>query len=215
MKKSAFTLAEVLITLGIIGVVAAMTIPLLISGYRKSVIETRLKVFYSNINQAIIMSEKDNGDIMGWDKMGYPTPLAWYKNYLANYLQTLSVDSTSIPGSLIIYFPNGSASIFNLNIWNFFPEAKEVDNFIAGDTSGYGTKVFPFGFWPTLTDGSHTYHYNKGMEPYKYNWDGTVNTLWNNNNFGCKLTATNFIAYCTALIELNGWKIPDNYPFKF
>lgn len=30
MKKTAFTLAEVLITLGIIGIVAAMTIPTLI-----------------------------------------------------------------------------------------------------------------------------------------------------------------------------------------
>ena len=33
-KNSAFTLAEVLITLGIIGVVAAMTIPTLISKYQ-------------------------------------------------------------------------------------------------------------------------------------------------------------------------------------
>lgn len=39
MKKIAFTLAEVLITLGIIGVVAAMTMPVLISNYRESVIK--------------------------------------------------------------------------------------------------------------------------------------------------------------------------------
>lgn len=39
MKKSiAFTLAEVLITLGIIGVVAAMTIPNLITSYKVHVI---------------------------------------------------------------------------------------------------------------------------------------------------------------------------------
>ena len=36
-KKNAFTLAEVLITLGIIGVVAAMTIPSLIAYYIKDV----------------------------------------------------------------------------------------------------------------------------------------------------------------------------------
>ena len=34
-KHQAFTLAEVLITLGIIGVVAAITIPLLVNNYRK------------------------------------------------------------------------------------------------------------------------------------------------------------------------------------
>ena len=40
-EKTAFTLAEVLITLGIIGVVSAMTIPTLISNYNDKVIETR------------------------------------------------------------------------------------------------------------------------------------------------------------------------------
>ena len=39
--KKAFTLAEVLITLGIVGVIAAITIPGLMTAYRKKVIETR------------------------------------------------------------------------------------------------------------------------------------------------------------------------------
>jgi len=42
-KKAAFTLAEVLITLGIIGVVAALTLPTLISNYQKRVYVTQLK----------------------------------------------------------------------------------------------------------------------------------------------------------------------------
>ena len=42
-RKAAFTLAEVLITLGIIGVVAAMTLPTLISNYQKRVYVTQLK----------------------------------------------------------------------------------------------------------------------------------------------------------------------------
>lgn len=42
MKKG-FTLAEVLITLGIIGVVAAMTMPSLIQNYRKKEATTRIK----------------------------------------------------------------------------------------------------------------------------------------------------------------------------
>ena len=41
--KKAFTLAEVLITLGIIGIVAAMTIPTLITNYQKNITITRLK----------------------------------------------------------------------------------------------------------------------------------------------------------------------------
>ena len=46
-KKSGFTLAEVLITLGIIGTVAAMTIPTLMSNYQKQVWESKLKKIYS------------------------------------------------------------------------------------------------------------------------------------------------------------------------
>lgn len=46
-KKNAFTLAEVLITLGIIGVVAAMTIPTLMMNYQKQVWESKLKKVYS------------------------------------------------------------------------------------------------------------------------------------------------------------------------
>ena len=51
--KLAFTLAETLITLGIIGVVAAMTIPSLITNYNKHITEVRLQKFYSLCNQAI------------------------------------------------------------------------------------------------------------------------------------------------------------------
>ena len=46
-KKSAFTLAEVLITLGIIGTVAAMTIPTLMMNYQKQVWESKLKKTFS------------------------------------------------------------------------------------------------------------------------------------------------------------------------
>ncbi len=48
-NRFGFTLAEVLITLGIIGVVAAMTIPVMISSYNKHITETRLKnsILYS------------------------------------------------------------------------------------------------------------------------------------------------------------------------
>ena len=47
-KFKAFTLAEVLITIGIIGIVAALTLPTLIGNYRKSVVENKLKSTYSS-----------------------------------------------------------------------------------------------------------------------------------------------------------------------
>ena len=45
-RLAAFTLAEVLITLGIIGVVAALTLPSLIENHKKQVIVSRLNKVY-------------------------------------------------------------------------------------------------------------------------------------------------------------------------
>ena len=57
MKRHAgFTLAEVLITLGIIGVVAAMTIPTLMSNTGKAEFKTAFKKVISTVNQAVTMS---------------------------------------------------------------------------------------------------------------------------------------------------------------
>lgn len=50
MKKG-FTLAEVLITLAVIGIVAAMTIPNLVQGFQEKVIVTQLKKTYSMLSQ--------------------------------------------------------------------------------------------------------------------------------------------------------------------
>ena len=57
MMKKGFTLAEVLITLVIIGVVASMTIPTLMSAYNRHVVETRLYKIHSTFMQGIIFQE--------------------------------------------------------------------------------------------------------------------------------------------------------------
>lgn len=60
--KKAFTMAEVLITLGIIGVVAAMTLPALINNARNKQLESAFKKNYSAINQALDMYYAQNGE---------------------------------------------------------------------------------------------------------------------------------------------------------
>ena len=66
-KKAAFTLAEVLITLGIIGIVAAMTLPMLIAKYQKLVATTQLKRIYSILANAEMLAISDYGDRKNWD----------------------------------------------------------------------------------------------------------------------------------------------------
>ena len=59
--KRAFTLAEVLITLGIIGIVAALTLPSLIANYKKKVYVTQLKKSVSTLEQAFQKMLADDG----------------------------------------------------------------------------------------------------------------------------------------------------------
>ena len=61
-RKSAFTLAEVLITLGIIGVVAAMTLPTLVQNHRNTELQTGLKKAYSVLSQALDLYYAKNGE---------------------------------------------------------------------------------------------------------------------------------------------------------
>lgn len=61
MKKNAFTLAEVLITLAIIGVVTAMTMPTLIQNHQKKSLEVATKKFYSMMSQAVKQYMADEG----------------------------------------------------------------------------------------------------------------------------------------------------------
>lgn len=61
MRQKAFTLAEVLITLGIIGVVAALTMPSLIANMQKKELQTALQKAYSTLSQALTLYENDNG----------------------------------------------------------------------------------------------------------------------------------------------------------
>lgn len=61
VEKSGFTLAEVLVTLAIIGVVAALTIPSLIQSTQKQQYVTGLKKAYSILSQASLQLKDDNG----------------------------------------------------------------------------------------------------------------------------------------------------------
>lgn len=61
--KKAFTLAEVLITLAIIGIVAAMTLPSLTAKYQQKEFTAGLKKFYSQLSQALLKLQADNEEL--------------------------------------------------------------------------------------------------------------------------------------------------------
>lgn len=229
MKKSnAFTLAEVLITLGIIGIVAAMTMPTLIQKNNNRVVETRLMKFYSAINQAIKMAEVDYGDKIYWwedvkgatiDKDGNPVPGSsdqekWFNKYLAPYMKILKAETLS-DGSLIVYFPDGSALRSRPHTsrdWYFY--TGNPDKCMKLGDVGYGTCYFAFFYNPSGT--KNTYNSNKSFEPWRHGWDGKISSLKNACYKGILIndSSINPKTYCSTVIQMNNWKIPDDYPYK-
>ena len=228
-KKSAFTLAEVLITLGIVGIVAAMTLPMLAENYQRRVVETRLKKFYTTFNQAILRAVEYHGPSESWnyqfsalynDVQNYkPREIEFAFNYyLRDYLnvvQEQQVFYTNGAESKLYYLSDGSAFLFsphtNVEV-NFFP--KNAAKCLRSSDS-YGVCQFVFLYNPKMVRNNcgrfYTYHCNKGLEPYMYNWDGTIEALYN-GGYGCAKKGGGF--YCTALIQHNDWQFPKDYPRK-
>lgn len=82
----ALTLAEVLITIGIIGVTAALTIPTLIANAEKSSILTKVQKDYSILSQVSMSLADENGETL--ENIFTDDPNLMYTQYLAKYRTT-------------------------------------------------------------------------------------------------------------------------------
>ena len=65
--KKAFTLSEVLITLGIIGVVAALTIPAMVNNTQATETVSKLKKVYATLSSAYTLAVQENGTPENWN----------------------------------------------------------------------------------------------------------------------------------------------------
>lgn len=207
-KFSGFTLAETLITLAIIGVVAALTIPNLIYSYKKRVIETRLAHFSSLWQQAFRMAEAEHGESSYWEGFEKDNPESVqkaYEKYLGKYIKT--VDSYKTPKGIAYALNNGSGfhlrktadeeswrSNFYLNFCVNFESCKNIKDTTNTNRYSDGKEIFSF--------------FETGLTPNQYGgiyYDTREQLLED-----CKT-----VHYaCTTLIERDGWKIKDDYPVK-
>ena len=238
-KRIAFTLAEVLITLGIIGIVVALTIPNLVQGYRKRVVETRLKEFYTITQQAFKMAEAENGDIANWGRYGNPGNVyvendvyhsnsdEWFDKYISPYLKEEKRDlgAENFTGSRILrVLPNGSAFAFNVNAITFFPFADDYykcaqyGNDLIKKCSGRKYFLFKYYQDSRITPFDYPNHLAKS----NFEYSDYRNRLRREQLVGSigscskkSIEANREAHYCAELIMLEGWKIPKDYPFRF
>ena len=142
-KKIAFTLAEVLITLGIIGVVAAMTIPTLIANYQEKQTISRLQKTYATLKNAFEMGKVEYGDYSMWSWMREEetdeTTEKFYNKYIFPHLK---VSKKCIPATKEC-FPENTYAANGYN-WNGYSQLGSAANHIAFVLPD-GTQVLTWG----------------------------------------------------------------------
>lgn len=157
MKKG-FTLAEVLITLGIIGVVAALTIPTLMQNADERATITALKKAYSTMSNAFTLAVQEDGtpDTWGLGAAGSNTPaiLDKLKPYLKVDKDCTDGSQGCWPAGLVYRVLNGNASVYDDLA---LPKLRLVDGTLiigwvgnAGCTDNYGNS-------PALQNGCGSY----------------------------------------------------------
>lgn len=210
MNKHGFTLAEILITLGIIGVVSAMTLPTVIKNYQKKVASTRVKTAYSQLLQTIQRSEVDNGEIKSWDFETTSTE-TFTKKYIEPYFKgmTLCTNFEKCPTGISLvnadrrYFFNNGVQIDFYRSMNTIYILADIDGPKGKNTMGYD--------WFYFT-------YNKDLNRIMpFGWfDGiTKEDILNGTQNRCTKDTSiyNYRHGCTALLMLLGWEMTNDYPW--
>lgn len=239
--SNGFTLAEVLITLGIIGVVAALTIANITAEYQKRVTVERLKKAYSIASNAFKASESHNGPANDWAEWNSDT-VAWYRQdinlvvqkYIQPYLNVSKFyPITNVSGRAPMTMckdPNDNN--FKNYVWLSGVEvAQDGDNLIPSmllsDGSCLGVSTYK-----GVDNKKKIYvDINGPAKPNKAGKDLFFFILYPDNKIlpeGYELSDSELISnsdmnscvkhstggkYCAAKIMKDGWKITKNYPW--
>ena len=233
-RKAAFTMAEVLITVGIIGIVAAMTLPSLIGNYQKKVTATRLKRTYTVIAQTIERSKVDYGDVSGWrlDEIAGTGQAA--RDEISEYF-TSQFWEPWVPKIQGAFY--GSAKEFGYEITKgLIPDNTKIkwyvlnDGTVVGiwimvyiDENGNGTQLSSVGYWVDTNGLKKPNLFGQDIFVFQLN-PVTGNIIDNSENLTrdeliekCKAIRngkynTNYY-YCVVLIAEDGWEFKYDYPW--
>ena len=228
-RKIAFTLAEVLITLGIIGVVAAMTMPALIGNYQKKQTVSALKKAYTTLAQAVKLSELSNGEVEYWDFSlsgdkffnQYLSQFTTINNSTFNkqdinwkYLNGNDcVDNVCTGSSHIVFLSDGSLLMLSRNARTDLkaiaidinglkkPNTVGKDLFFFWITKYNGLQPFGAGNFTSIDGGGASQTFGE------YDRE----TLTGNTSHACNKEKKG--SWCTALIMMDGWEIKSDYPW--
>ena len=209
IKFKGFTLAEVLITLGIIGIIAAMTLPTVIQKYRKQEVETKLANFFSVMILALNLSISENGEI-DFDISEFTSNnnaeyvKKWFQNNITKYINTLKTEEYNGTYYKVV-FKDGSTFNSYLRISSGGTDATALYIFYCINYSHC-----EYGAYDGINSFLFLYQPSKQIiEP------DMTKSSHETKMQSCSNSNTSYRHACAALIQENGWKIPDDYPWKF
>jgi hypothetical protein len=195
--------------------------PSLIASYRKKETVTKLKKAYSVINQAMKLSEIENGDYENWEDSSQLGSQNYLNKYWAPYIKGIKTCTTyqqcGYKSMRPFIFFNGSDS--QLDVVNTAYRLPIITGdgmmYIIGATSGTlpaNVMAVDINFYkPPNQYGKDLFVFmrvaGKGILPYGYDFTDA------NINKSCNKTSVTDYSTCAAKIMHDGWEIKDDYPW--
>ena len=205
----AFTLAEVLITLGIIGVVAAMTMPSLMQHYKRQQATARIKKFVSVINQALISAENDLGPREDWvigEMNNSDSAYNFLNTYIKPYIKSADIEKRTLFGENMATLRFVDGSQMSVKVGACYDIYYDINGEKGPNEKGKDIFVFIL-----CKNGGCNFNSNQVRGFYcapTGEQFPTHEQLIDN----CKNYRNGGGFSCTILLEQNGYEFPKDYP---
>ena len=211
------------------------------SKYRKHKVETKVKEAYSLVNNIVGASKIDNQQLTEWD---YSLPKEEFaKKYVEPYIKYSQKFYAGNNASQYYYTQNTANRQTYMWVALASTPCYKLDNgmilAIFNNTTGYG--AYPQAVFSVDINGDKkpncagrdifSFYIPNRHPVYKFVDDNTIATCTGIPDGSCSTSINEILNHpdrcnkdstsyynggsCARVIQLNGWKIPDNYPIKF
>lgn len=232
-KKKAFTLPEMMITISVIGIVAALTFPMLVTSYQKKTTLSQLQKVFQDLNAAMKIAVAD----AKLEDLDYKlSPYKFFKKYMTSVLVVSETTMSELKSRGIKYRQISGAEETALAIMGANASKTHIVNLSNGaqlfltdiDSTTPSNRTIYLdinGFGMPNTFGKDCYMLvitKKGNNVVFHNTDDGIpvksdvprNTLINGpsqHNYQCNGTGRGM--WCGALIQQDGWEFKSDYPW--
>lgn len=230
--KTAFTLAETLIVLVVVGIISSISVPTLIMVHQKEEALTRIKKTYSALQQTTYRAIADHGQPDTWvmnSGTSWNTARRFTETYILPYLSTADICLNNVTSKCNYTIYNLNKTVYNMpnNTFRFYladgtflfvyPVSNSNDKaaMIYFDINGpklpnrLGRDIYKIEYWISSTSVGRTPQIGK-VTPAYFNKSRAEITGTSNNEY-CNKTKQGMA--CLAVILEDSWTFADDYPW--